>query len=107
VLCESFAEKTPRAIIGGQSTLQDLPFPHQFPKINTYTFVLHRKTLGHPPDTCRLPHCYKVKVKDFWSLIILLPRHDGHHQQLHVSNVNDFGSQAQKKLNYQINSIYD
>jgi len=39
--------KNPKARIGSQTTIEDLPFPSLIPKVNSCTSILQRKMLSH------------------------------------------------------------
>jgi len=58
---ESLVPKNPKALIGSQTTIEDLPFPHKIPRTNSYPFVLHRKILYHSSNT-KYP-CQHSRVK--------------------------------------------
>jgi len=47
---ESMLQENPKALIGSQSNVEDLPFLHKIPRMNSCTSILHRKILCHPSN---------------------------------------------------------
>jgi len=54
-------KKNRKALTGSQSTIKDLPFSLKILKMNSWTFVLHRKILCHPSNSKRPPQHLWVK----------------------------------------------
>jgi len=59
-IVEIIGLKNPKACIGSQMIVEDLPFPHKITRMNSCTSIPYKKILYHPLDTKCPPWHLKV-----------------------------------------------